>query len=149
MPNRIRPEQTHALPTPVMVVGLGCRRGCPAEVLRELIEHHLQAPGLDIRDVTALASIDLKRDEPGLLELARQLDVPLVFFHAAELVSWELHMTHRSAQTLNTTGCHGVAEGTALALAASLGDGTAALAISRQKNAQATFALASSPAKGG
>ncbi|KPB49870.1 Uncharacterized protein AC511_2276 [Pseudomonas coronafaciens pv. oryzae] len=117
--------------------------------MRELIGNSLEAHGLRLSSVTALASIDLKDQEPGLLELAEQLAVPLVFFNAAQLVAWELHLTHRSAQVFQTTGCHGVAEGSALALAAQLGDGTARLLIERQKSAQVTFALATSPAAGG
>ncbi|CAM3133242.1 cobalamin biosynthesis protein CobE [Pseudomonas floridensis] len=148
MPDCIRPESS-AQTAPVMVAGLGCRRGCTAQRLRELLEQHLSARGLDVRAVTALASIDLKSQEPGLLELAGQLAVPLVFFNAAQLVYWDLHLTHRSAQVLQTTGCHGVAEGSALALAAQLGDGSATLLIERQKSSDATFALASSHVPGG
>ncbi|WP_122419269.1 cobalamin biosynthesis protein [Pseudomonas viridiflava] len=149
MPNRTRPEQTNALPASVIVAGLGCRCGCSALQLHELLERHLNAHGLDMSDITALASIDLKSEEPGLLALARQLAVPLVFFNAAQLVYWDLHLTHRSANVLQHTGCHGVAEGSALALAAQLGDGSAGLVIERQKSTHATFALATSPATGG
>ncbi|GGJ11478.1 cobalamin biosynthesis protein CbiG [Pseudomonas avellanae] len=117
--------------------------------MRELIEASLRTLDLGLGSITALASIDLKDQEPGLLELAAQLAVPLVFFNAAQLVAWELHLTHRSAKVFQTTGCHGVAEGSALALAAQLGDGTARLLIERQKTTQMTFALASSPAVGG
>ena len=84
MPNRTRPEQTNALPASVIVAGLGCRRGCSALQLHELLERHLNAHGLDMSDITALASIDLKSEEPGLLALARQLAVPLVFFNVAQ-----------------------------------------------------------------
>ncbi|MEE4633587.1 cobalamin biosynthesis protein [Pseudomonas alliivorans] len=149
MPNHTRPEQTITLPASVLVAGVGCRRGCSALQLHELLEQHLKAHGLGMADVTALASIDLKSEEPGLLELAQQLAVPLVFFTATQLVYWDLHLTHRSANVLQHTGCHGVAEGSALALAAQLGDGTAGLVIERQKNTHATFALATSPATGG
>ncbi|WP_024677060.1 cobalamin biosynthesis protein [Pseudomonas syringae] len=149
MPDRIRPEHSSVRPGRPMVVGLGCRRGCSAVALRELVEASLRTLDLGLGSITALASIDLKDQEPGLLELAAQLAVPLVFFNAAQLVAWELHLTHRSAQVFQTTGCHGVAEGSALALAAQLGDGTARLLIERQKTTQMTFALASSPAVGG
>jgi cobalt-precorrin 5A hydrolase len=148
MPICPSPEQRPARPGPLRVVGLGCRRGCSAAALRELIEHSLLARELDIQDITALASIDLKQHEPGLLTLAEQLAVPLVFFNAAQLVSWELHLTHRSQQAFQNTGCHGVAEGSALALAAQLGDGSAKLLIERQKGPCATFALASCVAQG-
>ncbi|KPX40276.1 Uncharacterized protein ALO68_02843 [Pseudomonas syringae pv. helianthi] len=149
MPTCTRPDSLRIDPGAALVAGLGCRRGCSAAALRELIERSLRAIGLDIASVTALASIDLKDKEPGLLELARQLGVPLVCFNATQLVAWELHLTHRSAQVFQTTGCHGVAEGSALALAAQSGDGTATLLIERQKSAHATFALAISPAHGG
>ncbi|KEZ66676.1 cobalamin biosynthesis protein CobE [Pseudomonas amygdali pv. tabaci str. ATCC 11528] len=144
-----RPDSPTLQPGASLVAGLGCRRGCSAATLRELIENSLRVIGLEIASVTALACIDLKDQEPGLLELAAQLAVPLVFFNAAQLVAWELHLTHRSAQVFQTTGCHGVAEGSALALAAQLGDGTATLLIERQKSANATFALAISPAHSG
>lgn len=145
----IRPDPATLQPGAPLVAGLGCRRGCSAALLRDLLEQSLQALELDIGRVTALASIDLKETEPGLLELAGQLAVPLVCFNAAQLVAWELHLTHRSARVFQNTGCHGVAEGSALALAAQLGDGTATLLIERQKSAQATFALAISPAHSG
>ena len=149
MPTCIRHDPSALQPGAQLVVGLGCRRGCSAVALRELIGRSLEALDLDLSSVTALASLDLKDQEPGLRELAAQLAVPLVCFNAAQLVAWELHLTHLSARVFQTTGCHGVAEGSALALAAQLGDGTARLLIERQKSAHATFALATSPAVGG
>ncbi|EPM81074.1 hypothetical protein A3SM_17389, partial [Pseudomonas syringae pv. actinidiae ICMP 18886] len=38
MPDRIRPEHSSVRPGTPLVVGLGCRRGCSAAALRELIE---------------------------------------------------------------------------------------------------------------
>lgn len=93
-----RPDSPTVQPGASLVAGLGCRRGCSAATLRELIENSLRVIGLEIASVTALACIDLKDQEPGLLELAAQLAVPLVFFNATQLVAWELHLTHRSAQ---------------------------------------------------
>ncbi|WP_122223582.1 cobalamin biosynthesis protein [Pseudomonas syringae group genomosp. 3] len=149
MPTSIRPDPPAVQPGAPLVVGLGCRRGCSAATLRELIENSLHAIDLEIDSISALASIDLKDQEPGLIELAAHLSVPLVFFNAAQLVAWELQLTHRSTQVFQTTGCHGVAEGSALALAAQLGDGTARLVIERQKSAQVTFALATCAVTGG
>ncbi|WP_041022744.1 cobalamin biosynthesis protein, partial [Pseudomonas sp. SHC52] len=45
----------------VLVVGLGCQRGCPASVLRALLDETLLTHGIALEEVTALASIDLKR----------------------------------------------------------------------------------------
>ncbi|WP_162886359.1 cobalamin biosynthesis protein, partial [Pseudomonas syringae] len=77
----IKPDPATLQPGAALVAGLGCRRGCSAALLRDLLEQSLQALELDIGRVTALASIDLKQTEPGLLELAGQLAVPLVCFN--------------------------------------------------------------------
>lgn len=132
--------QQHSVPT--LVVGLGCQRGCPASLLLELIEQALQGRGLKVEAITALASIDLKRSEPGLLALAEHLGLPLVFFSAAELSGFDAQLSHRSAIAFAHTGCYGVAESSALALLQRLGGRHRELLITRQKNQHATFALA-------
>ncbi|KPA91820.1 MULTISPECIES: cobalamin biosynthesis protein [Pseudomonas] len=127
---------------PALAAGFGCRQGCEASVLRQLLESALQSCRLDLSAVTGLASIDGKRHEPGLLELARQLQLPLLFFSATALQPYEPHLSHRSSLAFAHTGCHGVAESAALALAEQQGQSPASLLISRQKHPQATFALA-------
>jgi cobalt-precorrin 5A hydrolase len=125
---------------PTRVVGLGCQRGCTAQVLRELITQHLHTIGLALEDISALASIDKKADEPGLLQLAAELGLTLSFFSAEQLSKYEAHLSHRSLLAFEHSGCYGVAESAALALAAETGP--AHLLITRQKCPQATFALA-------
>ncbi len=70
---------------PLLVVGLGCRRGVPAEELHAAISQTLDAAGLDGACIAALATIDLKAAEPGMENLARMLGVPLEVVPAAEL----------------------------------------------------------------
>jgi cobalt-precorrin 5A hydrolase len=124
----------------VRVAGLGCQRGCSADALLRLMTSSLQRHGLAIADVSALACIDLKRHEPGLLALGRQLALPVHFFSAQQLAVHESQLSHRSEIAFEHTACHGVAESAALALASQTGP--AALLITRQKSTQATFALA-------
>ncbi|HEY0287186.1 MAG TPA: cobalamin biosynthesis protein [Pseudomonas sp.] len=128
--------------SPILVAGLGCRRGCSADSLLELIDHSLKREGLTVQAITALASIDLKASEPGLLELAETLGLPLVFFSAYELSVFDGQLTHRSQSAFEATGCHGVAESAALALATRLAGSAPRLLIERRKNSHATFALA-------
>ncbi|MFI8393566.1 cobalamin biosynthesis protein CobE [Pseudomonas sp. Choline-02u-1] len=127
---------------PTLVVGLGCQRGCPASTLRALLDQALQAHRIELRAVKALATIDLKRDEPGLLELATQLNLPLRFFSSAELAGYQQRLSHQSQIAFERTGCYGVAESAALAMAEQLIQAPARLFIARQKYAQATLALA-------
>jgi cobalt-precorrin 5A hydrolase / precorrin-3B C17-methyltransferase len=62
---------------PQLVVGMGCRRGVPAAELRAALEETLADADLALAGVAALATVDLKADEPGLRELAAELDIPL------------------------------------------------------------------------
>jgi cobalt-precorrin 5A hydrolase len=127
---------------PTLVVGLGCQRGCPASTLRALLEQALQAHRIELHQIVALASIDLKRDEAGLLELAAELELPLSYFSSEQLARYQTQLSHRSQIAFERTGCYGVAESAALALASHLAQSPATLLISRQKYAQATLAVA-------
>lgn len=127
---------------PTLVVGLGCQRGCPASTLRALLDQALQAHRIGLGQVKALASIDLKREEPGLLELAAQLQLPVTYFSSEQLAIFEPRLSHHSQIAFERTGCYGVAESAALALAERLAGTPASLLITRQKYAQATLALA-------
>jgi cobalt-precorrin 5A hydrolase len=129
---------------PTLVVGLGCQRGCPVSTLRALLDQALQAHQIGLHQIKALASIDLKRDEPALVELAEQLSLPLTYFSSAQLTGYEPQLSHHSQIAFERTGCYGVAESAALALAEQLTQTPAKLLITRQKYAQATLALASS-----
>lgn len=127
---------------PTLVVGLGCQRGCDTATLLELLDAALNEWGIERQRLVALASIDRKQDEPGLLALAEALKLPLSFFSAEQLAIYESRLSHKSALAFAHTGCHGVAESAALALAEHLAQAPARLLISRQKNAQATLAVA-------
>jgi cobalt-precorrin 5A hydrolase len=127
---------------PTLVVGLGCQRGCPVSTLLALLDQALAAHQIARHEIKALASIDLKRDEPALIELANQLALPLQYFSCEELAAYEHQLSHQSQIAFERTGCYGVAESAALALAEQLAQGPAKLLIPRQKYAQATQALA-------
>ena len=133
---------TAATTAPTLVVGLGCQRGCSVAALLALFNEALAGAGIDPRHISALASIDRKQDEPGLLALAEHLRLPLQFFSAEQLAIHEAQLSHRSAVAFAHTSCHGIAESAALALAEHLAQRPARLLINRQKSPQATFALA-------
>lgn len=68
-----------------LVVGIGCRRGVPVEVLKEKLQKLLGTLGLSESEISTFASIDLKRDEAGILELAKDYRVPFFVYSAEEL----------------------------------------------------------------
>lgn len=125
-----------------LVVGLGCQRGCDVHSLLSLFDTALADAGIARHRITALASIDRKQAEPGLLALARLLELPLQCFGAEHLTGYEDRLSHKSAFAFAHTGCYGIAESAALALVEQLSQRPARLLITRKKSAQATFALA-------
>ena len=126
----------------ILTVGLGCQRGCEVEALLELFNSALAEAGIDPGQISALASIAHKCDEPGIVALANALNLPLQCFSAAQLAAYEGRLSHRSAVAFAHTGCYGIAESAALALAEQLSGAPARLLIPRKKSARATLALA-------
>jgi cobalt-precorrin 5A hydrolase / precorrin-3B C17-methyltransferase len=127
---------------PVLALGIGCERFCPAEEIAALARDSLAAAGLSPGAVAAIVSVDLKADEPGIQALAQALGVPARFFPAARLVVETERLTVRSAAAFRATGCWGVAEGAALAAAGPDG----ALVVPRRQSRGATCAVARAPA---
>lgn len=68
-----------------LVLGIGCDRGTPADVLARGIDRVLAGASLSGACVRAVATIDVKGDEPGLVELCRARSWPLELRPAAEL----------------------------------------------------------------
>lgn len=138
---------TEAAAGPILVIGLGCRQGCSAEHLFALIEHSLVKAGVTLDEISALASIETKQHEPGLLQVAMQLNLVLEVFSAEQLAPYRSRLSHHSTLTFEHTGCFGVAESASLALAEQLGYQSASLLMTLQKSSAATFALASARQK--
>lgn len=70
-----------------LVVGIGCRKGVPAEGILEAVDAALAQGGLPFERVRLFATASPKRNDPGLLEAARSRDVPLVVVHDLEIRS--------------------------------------------------------------
>ena len=68
-----------------LVVGAGCSRGCPAQELLELIGAVLDEAGAQPGAVRALATVDRRADEPGMVAAARHHGWPLVTHPAPAL----------------------------------------------------------------
>lgn len=65
-----------------LVVGIGARRGTPYEVIKSLLDTVLIKYHLSKKAIKMVASIDLKKDEVGVIELAKDLDVPFMTYKA-------------------------------------------------------------------
>ncbi|QPM91028.1 precorrin-3B C(17)-methyltransferase [Pseudooceanicola algae] len=123
-------------------LGLGASRDCPEEELAGLVEEALGQAGIAAGALRALYTIDLKADERAMNALAAHLDLPLRVFAAEALEAEAGRLATPSEVVFAETGCHGVAEGAALAGAGNTGD----LVVPKRKTAHATAALARCPA---
>lgn len=95
-----------------LALGLGCDRGTPAETILQAIDAALAQIGAGHADVGAVASINLKADEAGLLELARCQGWTLQFYTAAELAT--AAVPNPSETVRKYTGTPSVSEAAAL-----------------------------------
>ena len=66
-----------------LALGIGCRRGTGEAAIRAAVEEALM--GWDLAAVGQVGTIDLKKDEAGLLAFCASLGVPLVTYTAEEL----------------------------------------------------------------
>ncbi len=99
---------------PVYTAGMGCERGCSAASLHALLEQSVASAGLDIRQICAIASIDIKHDEVGLIALAKDLNIPFYCYEVALLKTVEQQLQTPSEYVYKTVGVYGVAESAAL-----------------------------------
>ncbi len=68
-----------------LIVGVGCRRGVECSAIVGAVRQALAVAGCDLARVRLLASADIKADEAGLVEAARQLGLPLRLIAAEEI----------------------------------------------------------------
>ncbi len=101
-----------------LVVGMGCRKGKSFEDLKALLLKVLKENELDLRAIKALVSIDIKKDEPGLVELADSLGVSLITYSAKTLMEQEGEF-ESSSLVLEKTGADNVCERAVRAFGAS------------------------------
>lgn len=67
------------------ILGIGCKRGKTADEMEAFLRQICGRQSIDIQEIGAIASIDVKKDEPGIWELSRRLGVPFEVFSAQEL----------------------------------------------------------------
>ena len=119
-----------------LVAGIGCNRNTPMDEIKGLLDEVLKNHGLADSSLSRIATIDLKADEPGLLELAKTLNVPIDFFSREKLGQIKDIQTP-STMVENYIGVKSVCEAAAI-LASQMGT----LIVSKQKTPNVTVAIA-------
>ena len=132
------PETAITYHPPVLALGVGCERGCPVDDLYDLVMETLAGQCLSPKAIACVSSIDLKADEAAVHELANRLGVPARFFDATTLEAEADRLVSPSDVVFAETGCHGVAEGAALATVGATGK----LIVPKHKTKKSTCAIA-------
>ena len=125
---------------PSLFAGIGCNRGTPEAEIRELLISTLEREHLALGSLVGLASIDLKGDEQGLLDLGAHLDVPIDFYTKDELNRVQ-GVQNPSRTVEKCIGVHSVCEAAALMAARARGN-RADLIVTKTKTRNVTLAMA-------
>jgi cobalt-precorrin 5A hydrolase len=95
-----------------IALGLGCDRNTPLATVKTTIDQALALCQAGIDNVKAVASIDLKADEPALLQLAAEQGWSIRFYSAQELA--RVDVPNPSETVRKHTGTPSVSEAAAL-----------------------------------
>lgn len=106
------PDIALVLHPPCLVAGIGCRRGVSSAEILHALGHVFATHGLAPASLAALASVDLKANETGLLEAAQKLNLPLTFLDRAKLA--HVDVPNPSATVRKKIGVDSVCEAAAL-----------------------------------
>lgn len=97
------------LRTRPVILGIGCKKGTRYSLIEIYIKHILRHYNININDVGVVATIDLKKDEKGLVEWCDRHRKKLLVFTAEELMAQEGDFTP-SDFVKKTTGADNVCE---------------------------------------
>ena len=132
---------THVVP-PAVILGMGCRKNKEPEAVEEAAMECLKEHQIYPEAVGILASIDIKKEEPGLLALSQRLGIPFETFSGEELLAIEGEFTPSSFVS-KTVGVDNVCERSAAKAAEQMSADTDIFFIQRKHGANGvTTALA-------
>ncbi|RWP59712.1 MAG: cobalamin biosynthesis protein [Mesorhizobium sp.] len=124
----------------MMVAGIGSRKGVSVQDVLAAIETALEAHGLAMTALSALATASQKQDERAIFSAGRELALPVIVVEDAALEAASPHAISRSDLSQAHAGTQSVSEASALAAAGKgakllgprtvLGPVTCAIAIS-------------------
>ena len=101
--------ETVVLRPRVLHLGIGCRRGTSMDKIEEIVIQELTKLKVTLSVVKGIASIDVKKDEEGLLTFAEEYALPVRFYSAEELNAVEGDFTS-SDFVAKTVGVDNVCE---------------------------------------
>jgi cobalt-precorrin 5A hydrolase len=120
----------------ILVAGIGCNRGARKEEIKDFLCNVFQKHKLSVKSLYRLATIDIKKDEVGLIKLAEELGLPIMFYSSEELNRIK-GLQNPSKLVEKHTGVESVCEGASL-----LGAKTSRLLVPKHVAKNVTVAVA-------
>ncbi len=97
----------------IVTLGIGCRRDIDFQVFETAVLDILAKSKVSVKSISAITSIDLKKDERSILTFAEKYNIPFVTYSAERLNALLGNFT-ASEFVKNTTGVDNVCERSAL-----------------------------------
>jgi precorrin-4 C11-methyltransferase len=124
-----------------LILGVGTKRGVPFEGLSASVSHFIDDAGVSPLSLIAVASIDIKREEMAIVELAEKLGLRFMTFSAEELAAADGRFS-ASERVLRETGVDNVCERSAMLAAKRLSADGARGVLMRSKTVYDGITLA-------
>jgi cobalt-precorrin 5A hydrolase len=118
----------------VIILGIGCNRGTSVDEIEQVIQLTLEELSFSIRSVKAVCTIDLKKDELGLLEVTRNHGWEFITYTPEELNTVTVEAP--SETVYQFTGAYAVSEP-----AVKLYTGEDKLALVKKKSGNVTISV--------
>lgn len=108
------PETLHLVPR-ITVLGIGCKKGTAKEQIEALVKRVMEQNQLSMHSIGKAASIDLKKEEQGLLDFCKAYDAEFLTYSKEELEKMSLKEGFSESQFVKeVTGVGNVCERSAL-----------------------------------
>ncbi len=133
------PPQILILRPRSLVVGMGCNRNTDMQEMKVFLHNILKKFALASGSLRCIATINIKKDELGLIALAKELELPMEFFDKEELKKVK-DIETPSAMVEKHIGIKSVCEAAAI-LSAKMGR----LIVPKQSTRNVTVAIAKIP----
>lgn len=132
--------QTLQLIPRCIVAGVGCKKGTPVDKIEHAVQEAFAKAGMRMEALCAVASIDLKKEEAGLLEFCETRNVPFETYAAEELQA--VPGTYSASEFVSgVTGVDNVCERSAVKYASEHGANDGELLLCKQAQDGVTVAL--------
>ena len=127
---------------PVLWIGIGCERNTSKELIANSFNNLLQSRNLSKYSIAGLATVDIKKDEKGILELAEENNLPIKFFNKEDLST--IIVPNPSSVVEMEIGTPSVAEASCLLAAGEESKLLEEKIIFKNQSGAVTFAIAES-----